>query len=75
MPHQIRYESAQHYDLVLYARDRFSDLMLMRYCGDLGSRRGGEWHTVMADSAELALALTEIARRRRQHTYVVVSPR
>lgn len=75
MPHQIRYESTQRYYLVRCARNLFGDLVLSCYWGGLGSRRGGERHTVLADSCELAQALAEIARRRRQHGYVESRPR
>lgn len=75
MPHLIRYESAQRYYLVRCARNLFGDLVLSRYWGGLGSRRGGERHTVMADTSELAQTLAEIARRRQQHGYVESSPR
>ncbi len=75
MTHLIRYESAQRYYLVRCARNLFGDLVLSRYWGGLGSRRGGERHTVMADSSELAQTLAEIARRRQQHGYVESRPR
>ena len=60
MSRQIRYESAQRYYLVRCARNLFGDLVLSRYWGGLGSRRGGERHAVMAD----ADALADIARNR-----------
>ena len=50
MPHLIRYESAQRYYLVRCTRNLFGELVLSRYWGGLGSRRGGERHAVMADA-------------------------
>ena len=73
MLRQIRYESAQRYYLVRCARNLFGELVLSRYWGGLGSRRGGERHAVMADADALAQALAEIARRRQRHAYREVS--
>jgi len=73
MPHLIRYESAQRYYLVRCARNLFGELVLSRYWGGLGSRRGGERHAVMADAHALAQALAEIARRRQRHAYREIS--
>ena len=73
MSSQIRYESAQRYYLVRCARNLFGELVLSRYWGGLGSRRGGERHTIMADADALAQALAEIARRRQRHAYREIS--
>ena len=73
MSRQIRYESAQRYYLVRCAHNLFGELVLSRYWGGLGSRRGGERHAVMADADALAQALAEIARRRQRHAYREIS--
>ena len=73
MLRQIRYESAQRYYLVRCARNLFGELVLSRYWGGLGSRRGGERHAVMADADALAEALAAIARRPQRHAYRGVS--
>lgn len=73
MSSQIRYESAQRYYLVRCARNLFGELVLSRYWGGLGSRRGGERHAVMADADALAQALAAIARRRQRHAYLEIS--
>ena len=73
MSRQIRYESAQRYYLVRCARNLFGELVLSRYWGGLGSRRGGERHAVMADADALAEALAAIARRRQRHAYREIS--
>ena len=73
MPHLIRYESAQRYYLVRCTRNLFGELVLSRYWGGLGSRRGGERHAVMADADALAQALAAIARRRQRHAYLEIS--
>lgn len=67
-----RFESPTRYYLVRCARDLFGDLVLSRYWGGLGSRRGGVRHCAMANANEALSALAAIERRRHQHGYQAV---